>query len=265
MTKLSNDVFLLDIPIFEPKYDLSKNYIYSNDEGKQNLKEILLKTSDDYCMYCYSKVLVDNKLLAHLEHSIEKNKSDKLKDCNVNISIACMKCNLSFKRVGEKKRELKDCEIRLFENNCTCKSTCKKPCDAYEELKDIYLKKEGAQIILQPFGVVNKCTDNIYKLQYNLLEQEFIVSEEYEYTDYETNFINKHIIRFNLNDAEYRTKEVIKVWEDVIDYKQIPKKKRYNNLVADLFIDRLNSMNIETAVKMCENIIIYSSIKFEDV
>ena len=108
MIKLSDDVFLLDIPIFEPKYDLSKNYNYSSNKGKKNLKEILLKTSDDYCMYCYSKVLVDNKLSAHLEHSIEKNNSDKLKNCNVNISIACMKCNLSFKKVGEEKRKLKD-------------------------------------------------------------------------------------------------------------------------------------------------------------
>ncbi|MDB8792606.1 hypothetical protein PN290_02400 [Romboutsia sp. 1001216sp1] len=258
---MREDLFLLDIPIFEPKYDLNKNYIYSSEEGKQNLKKVLLETSDNYCMYCYSKVLVDNKLSAHLEHSIEKKKSDKLKDCNINIAISCMKCNLSFKRVGEKKRELKDCEVKEFESNCKCESTCNIPCKAYEDIKDIYMKKEEAKIILQPFGVTNKTTNNKYKLQYNLLEQEFIVSEKYKYNDYEKDFINNHIIRFNLNDSEYRTKEVIKVCEDVNDYKRIPKKKRYNNLVADLFIDRLNSMELEKAIKMCEQITIYSLVK----
>ena len=47
--------------------------------------------------------------------------------------------------------------------------------------------------------------------------------------------------------------------------KAMPRDPITSNLVADLFIDRLISMNIETAVKMCENIIIYSSINFEDV
>lgn len=255
------DLFLIDIPVFEPEYDLNTNYTYSNDKGKENLKDILLKTSDDYCMYCYSKVLVDNKLSAHLEHSIEKNNSDKLKDCNVNISLACMKCNLSFKKRGENKRQLSEVEIKNFENNCNCISTCERPCKEYEKLKEVYLQKETSQILLQPFGVTNKITGNKYKLQYNLLQQEFIVSENYNYTDYEKDFINKHIARFNLNDSQYRTREVIKVCEDVNDYKQIPKKKRYNNLVADLFIDRLNSMDIEKAIKLCEQIIIYSSIK----
>lgn len=264
MISLKEDLFLLDIPIFEPKYDLQKNYIYSNENGKKNLQEILLKTSDDYCMYCYTKVLLDNKLLGHLEHSIEKNNSNKLKDCNVNISIACMKCNLSFKRKGENKRKLTDSEIENFEKQCECNGTCLKPCEKYNELKELYLEKENAQMILQPFGVVNKNTKNKYKIQYNLLEQEFKASEEYNYNDYEIEFINKHINRFNLNDSEYRTREVIKVCEDVQQFKQIPKRKRYNNLIADLFIDRLNNIGVDKAIKLCEQIIIYSILNCKE-
>ena len=45
-------------------------------------------------------------------------------------------------------------------------------------------------MILQPFGVVNKNTKNKYKIQYNLLEQEFKASEEYNYNDNEREFIN---------------------------------------------------------------------------
>lgn len=259
---MSKDLFLLDIPIFEPKYDTDKNYTYSKEKGKQNLKELLLKTSDDYCMYCYSKVYVDNKLSAHLEHSIEKKNSDRLKDCNINISIACMKCNLSFKKAGEDKRALNKEEIELFEGKCKCNNkTCRLPCKEYEDLKEIYLKKETAQIILQPFGVVNKDTNNKYIIQYNLLEQEFIVSEDFQYSPKEKEFINKHIERFNLNDSQYRTREITKVCEDVVDFKGIPRKKRYNNLVADLFIDRLNSISITDAIKLCEQIIVYSELK----
>ena len=263
MIGLSDDLFLLDIPIFEPKYDLSKNYIYSKDKGKANLKEVLLETSDDYCMYCYSKVLVDNKLSAHLEHSIEKKNSIKLEDCNVNISISCMKCNLSFKKSGENKRALEYYEIKEFEDTCKCDKTCLVPCKEYEDIKEIYLEKESANIILQPFGVVNKETGNKYKIQYNLLDQEFIVSENSKYSEYEKCFIKKHISRFNLNDAEYRTREVIKVCEDVIDNERIPRKKRYNNLVADLFIDRLNSIKVEEAIKLCQLILIYSEVRYK--
>ncbi|MGL5692720.1 MAG: hypothetical protein ACRCXA_01490, partial [Peptostreptococcaceae bacterium] len=145
--------------------------------------------------------------------------------------------------------------------SCNCQGTCESPCEAYEDIKEIYLNKESAEIILQPFGVLNKITNNSYRIQYNLLEQEFIVSEGYEYNENEKRFISKHIIRFNLNDSEYRTKEVMKVCEDVTDYRCIPRKDRYNNLVAGLFIDRLNSIETEKAIKLCEQIIIYSSMK----
>ena len=94
-----------------------------------------------------------------------------------------------------------------------------------------------------------------------MLEQEFIASEQFQYSDKEIEFINKHIERFNLNDSQYRTREIIKVCEDVTYFKQIPRKKRYDNLVADLFIDKLNSISLNDAIKLCERIIVYSELK----
>lgn len=259
---MSEKFLLLDIPVFEPEYEIDKDYTYSKEKGKQNLKELLLKTSDDYCMYCYSKVYIDNKLVGHLEHSIEKKNSGILKNCNVNISIACIKCNLSFKKVGEDKRALEKEEIELFEKQCRCsEQTCLSPCEQYEDLKEKYLKKDTAEIILQPFGVINKATNNKYIIQYDLLEQKFIVSEQFQYSDKEIEFINKHIERFNLNDSQYRTREIIKVCEDVIYFQKLPRKKRYNNLVADLFIDKLNSISITDAIKLCEQIIVLSEMR----
>lgn len=264
MRNLSEDIFILEIPIFEPKYEEDKNYCYSNDDGKSNLKELLLKTSQGYCMYCYCKIIIDRKLSAHLEHSIEKENSDILKDCNINISITCPKCNLSFKKIGQKQRKLSDDEISVFEKNCSCKATCKEPCKSYSDIKDIYLKKENAEIILQPFGVVNRTTDNRYMIQYNLLEQKFIVCENISYNSEEISFIEKHINRFNLNDPEYRTREVYKVCEDVIYYKQIPRRNRYDNLMADLFIDKLNSLELEQAIALCNQIVILSTINHKN-
>ncbi len=53
-------------------------------------------------MYCYTRVRVDEKLYANLEHAIEKSNSDKLIECVPNIGLSCPVCNQTFKRIGEK-------------------------------------------------------------------------------------------------------------------------------------------------------------------
>lgn len=256
---MAKDLFLLDVPIFEVEFEKDKEYKYSTDIGTQNLNDVLNKASGGYCMYCYTKILVDNKLISHLEHSIEQVNSYILKDCHMNISITCPKCNLSYKKKDQKKRALDEEEIKVFEANCDCNHNCTTMCESYDELKDKYISKDCAQIILQPFGVINKITENRYLLQYDILNQSFIFSNKYDYNDYEKDFILKHIKRFNLNDSKCRTKEVIKVCEDVIYNKNIPRKKRYDNLIADLFIDRLNELDLDKAVKLCEHIIVISN------
>lgn len=248
---MPKDIFLLDIPNFEPQYNSDTIYSYEGD-GKENLKKVLIKASRGYCMYCYAKVLVDRKNFGHLEHSIEKVNCDKLVNCLANISITCSKCNLSFKKRGDNQRRLTVEEINNFEQSTKCSTKCLNSCEEYKKLRNIYIKKSEAEIILQPFGVKSEKTNKYYLIQYDILNQKFIPSILYEYTDEEKLFIERHINRFNLNDTKYRTKEFSKFIEDVVEYKAIPKKDRYCNLIVDLFIESLEGFSKEKVIKICE-------------
>lgn len=69
---------LLEMPVFQPHYKKWKKYGYTNLVEKNNLKDALEESTGGYCMYCYTRVRVDEKLYANLEHAIEKSNSDKL-------------------------------------------------------------------------------------------------------------------------------------------------------------------------------------------
>ncbi|MCB2297303.1 hypothetical protein [Clostridium tagluense] len=246
------------MPNFNPIYKGNTCYSYKNDNEKKNLKNVLTETSKGYCMYCYTKILVDGKNFGQLEHSIEKINSEELINCISNIAIACPKCNLSFKKKGQEKRNLSNEEIRIFEEDLECTNSCIEKCSKYDELRIIYSKKKSAQIILQPFGFKNNNTGNDYLIQYDLLNQRFIPSNKYPYTKQEKVFIVEHIKRFNLNDFKYRTKEISNFCEDVIEYRNIPKIQRYFNFIVDLFIEKLHGMSKEESIKICE--LIYTQI-----
>ena len=83
------------------------------------------------------------------------------------------------------------------------------------------------------------------------MNQEFVPSNSYKYTDQEKEFIIKHINRFNLNDSKYRTKEFLYFIEDVIEYNAIPKSNRYCNFVVDLFIEKTQNFSKEKIIKLC--------------
>lgn len=254
---MSSNILLLDIPNFEPKYKSDTLYGYTG-KGGENLKKLLTETSKGYCMYCYSRILVDRKNFGSLEHSIEKINCNKLVNCSVNISIACSKCNLSFKKQGEKHRKLSEEEIKEFERLAECSADCINKCSKYDDLRKSYAKKLGGEIILQPFGVKGKDGKKDLSIQYDVLNQKFIPSTIYQYDKEERQFIERHINRFNLNDSKYRTKEFVAFIEDVIEYKFIPKKNRYCNLVVELFIEKLEKMPFEKALKLCE--IVYGQL-----
>lgn len=251
------DIFMLDIPNFVPKYKNDTLYSYEG-KGREKLKEVLTEASKGHCMYCYTKIVVDRKNFGVLEHSVEKYNCDKLKNCPSNISIACHVCNGSFKRKGEKMRALTETEVKDFEIFAQCGVTCIESCSKYNEVRRAYTEKEEGQIILQPFGIKNGVTKREYLIQYDLLNQKFIPSKGYPYNEEEKKFIQKHINRFNLNDSKYRTKEFVKFLEDAIEYKVIPKSNRYNNLVVDLFIEKIQGFSKEKSIKICE--IIYTQI-----
>lgn len=254
-------MFLLDIPNFIPKYKEHESYGYKG-KGGENLKNILIKASKGYCMYCYAKILIDRKNFGQLEHSIEKFNCNKLVNCPANISITCSKCNGSFKKKSEKIRKLTRVEIDNFEAFSECNITCIDACNGYSDLRNIYTKKKEGEMILQPFGIKNNDTQNVYLIQYDILNQKFVPSNTYNYQDKEKEFIIKHINRFNLNDPKYRTKEFLYFIEDAIEYNAIPKKNRYCNLVVDLFIERMQTLPKEKAIKICN--LIYTQLTVKD-
>ncbi|NFI94850.1 hypothetical protein FC961_10675 [Clostridium botulinum] len=254
---MSDNIFVLDIPNFSPQYENDVYYSYKG-KGGENLKELLTKTSQGYCMYCYSRILVDRKNYGELEHSIEKVNSEKLVNCASNISIACLKCNRSFKKKGDTKRRITKKQKVSFEKSLNCSSSCTTTCNKYLRLREIIQQNDEGKIIFQPFGTKNVNTDREYLIQYDILNQKFIPSMDLDYNEEEKEFIAKHINRFNLNDTAYRTKEFINFCKDVFEYKTIPKKRRYSNLIVDLFIDKLQGFSLEESIKVCT--IIYNQI-----
>ena len=73
------DYLMIEMPPVRPQYKKWKKYGYSKAKEKINLLGVLEKSSEGYCMYCYSRVRVDRKLSENLEHAIEKRNSKKFK------------------------------------------------------------------------------------------------------------------------------------------------------------------------------------------
>ncbi len=238
---------ILTIPPFIPKYDSNRKYGYKGKKGK-DLEKLLYETSHGYCMYCYSKIDIDSKRIGHLEHSIEKKHITKLKECTPNIGLACPKCNLSFKKIGDNIDIFTNLQKEKFQKHICNQEKCNNECKEYRELKKTYLKKRN--IILQPLGLeINK---KQYLIQYNLLKLEFEPSSEIDYSEEEKIFIKNHIDKFNLNDSEYRTKELLKFCEDIINGDVYLRRKKYNNYIVDIFMDKIEEMDKSKRLKLCE-------------
>ncbi|MBU3154995.1 hypothetical protein [Clostridium estertheticum] len=238
---------ILDIPSFVPNYDRNMSYGYKGLNGA-NLLDLLYSTTGGYCMYCYSRIEIDSKRFGHLEHSIEKRHSSiRLLECVPNIGLACPKCNLSFKKVGDKVELFTKKQIESYEQVVCTQEKCTKECSSYKRIKRIYLKKR--KIILQPMGVITR--KHIYRIQYNLLKLSFEPSIAVPYIDEEKEFINQHIAKFNLNDSKYRTRELLKFCEDMINGDRYLRNGKYNNYIVDLFMDKLKNLDEKARVKLC--------------
>lgn len=242
-------ILRIKLGAFSPNYDTTKSYGYSGIKG-DNLKELLYSTSNGYCMYCFSKVNVDSKRLGHLEHSIEKRHNDKLIECVPNISLACPKCNLSFKKVGDKGDIFTSKQLTKFVSGDCTGEKCTKECPQYLILKRHYLKKRN--IILQPSGV--KRNNKEYLIQYNLLTLEFEPDSDINYSDDEKKYILSHIERFNLNDSVYRTRELLNFCKDVINGDTYLRKGKYSNFIVDLFMKEIEGLSNDERLKLCRTI-----------
>ena len=261
------DFFILEMPAFKPKYKKWKRYGYTNAVEKSNLKNVLEASTEGYCMYCFSRIRVDQKLYANLEHAIEKRNSNKLIECVPNIGLSCTVCNQTFKRIGERKRKLPVEMIESYERSSKCsvenRKQCTVACKALRELQKSYSHLSGAEIILQPMGMNGEDSHEELVLQYNVLKMIFEPAKDrHTYSDKELRFIDAHINRFRLNDSQYCTRQLYDFVQNVIDsHGKIPTYE-YNNLIVKLFCEKLSGKQREEILKICESIflIIFSKI-----
>ena len=264
------DFLLIQIPQFQPEYHSDENYGYQNKNEKNNLIAALEKSTNGYCMYCFTRIRVDRKLYANLEHAIEKSQSQNLVECIPDIGIACLTCNQSWKRFGEKKRILPKDVIAYFEQQSECSSNkrkqCRTPCTAFRKLQEIYSSQNDAEILLQPMGMKGRDTGQDLRLQYNILTMEFEPAiSQYVYSDQELHFIDIHIKRFHLNDPKYRTRELYDFVKLVIDQRgQIPVYEN-NNLIVELFRKKLSARTPREILKICENIYRITFLKMQGI
>lgn len=249
---------IIEIPHFIPKYE--NNIVYGYDKrGKQreNLKELLLRTSNSYCMYCYRSVYVDKIDFSQIEHAIEKGKENsKLRNCVPNLGLSCPLCNMSLKRRHEKTRlefvkKRKEYDI-LQKHNCK-PSHCKKACDDYLNLVNAYHECEYGALILNPGVTVFRDSKKEAVLQYDIFRGEFQPSYKVAYSAEEYRFIENHIAQFDLNDPDRRSDAFYNYSNDVVDGKiNCRIKGHYNNYIVDLFIDKVKNLTDEQVINICK-------------
>lgn len=255
------DFFILELPVLKPQYKKWKKYGYKNSTEKNNLKDALEESTGGFCMYCYTRIRVDNKLYANLEHAIEKNNSDKLIECVPNIGLSCSVCNQTFKRFGEKRRKIERNKIHRFEKSSRCSVTyrkqCTTACKALRELQKGYSSTPGAEIILQPMGIRGSDSKEMLTLQYNVMKMEFEPAENrHTYSDRELGFMKAHINRFHLNDPEFRSRQLFDFVRNVIDNNGKMPVYEYNNLIVKLFCQKLTGKSQEDILKICKKIFV---------
>lgn len=264
------DFLLLELPAFMPEYKKWKRYGYANVEERSNLKTVLEESTEGYCMYCFSRIRVDKKLYANLEHAIEKGNSDKLVECIPNIGLSCTLCNQTFKRIGERKRKLPVEIISQYEKSSKCsvenRKQCTVACKALRELQKSYNDLPDAEILLQPMGIKGKDTREELALQYNVLNMKFEpAKDKHTYSDNELSFINAHINRFRLNDPKYRTRQLYDFVQNVIDSNGKIPTYEYNNLIVKLFREKLSAKSQKEILKICESIFIIMFPKMQEI
>lgn len=244
------DFFLLDIPVFIPKYENDKKYGWT--KYKDELWDLLKDTTGGYCMYCYDRIWINQKKRGQIEHGIEKNNSmERLQDCVPNMGISCENCNQKYKKRKEQKRRLSQRQICEFEKKECVSFDCKEMCISFQKLRRAYIKK--GRIIIQPFETRLKENGNVLRIQYDLLECKYIPMRSYDYTEQELDVIKKHIELFALNSPERRNYEITKYCKNVMDNKSLMLGIEYNNLIVDLLRDKLCGLGgLKEAIKVCE-------------
>lgn len=129
------------------------------------------------------------------------------------------------------------------------------PCRALRDLQKSYSEMPEAEIILQPMGVSGKETGEALELRYDVVKMEFQPNTGYHaYSAEEIQFINRHIQRFRLNDPQYRTCQLMDYIKNMIDYGGVLPEYEYNNMVVELFAEKLKEKTEKERVDICSRI-----------
>lgn len=261
-----DSILLWEMPSFRPQYKRWEKYGYRKAKEKKNLQKVLEKSSEGFCMYCYSRIRVDGKLYANLEHAIEKSNSEKLIECIPNIGLTCSNCNQILKKAGERKRRIPSEAVAEYESKSRCsveeRKQCTVPCKALRNLQKRYHALPEGKIILQPMGVTGEESGERLALQYDVLKMEFQPASHYHtYSSEDMDFIESHIKRFHLNDPLYRSHQLYDFIRNVIDSGGKLPQYEYNNWTVSQFCRLVSDKTPDEILKICKAIFCISFSK----
>ena len=104
-------------------------------------------------------------------------------------------------------------------------------------------------------GIKGKQSGNPLAIQYDVLKMEFQPNiRQFAYSDDELMFIEKHILRFHLNDPEFRTRQLTDYIRNMIDNGGNVQQYEYNNMIVQLFVDKIKDKTVEEKVDICSKI-----------
>ena len=212
------DYLTIEMPKFRPNYRRWKRYGWKRPKERENSKEVLLEAGRGYCMYCYTRIQVAGKYMGDLEHAIERRNSVLLEECIPNIGIACPVCNESFKRIGEKKRRLDREQIYAFCERARCSETVRKQCTV-------------------PCKALKMLQTDYYQKE-------------------DSHIILQPMGAKGRKSRQYCTGQLMAFVRQVVDQQGKVPKYEYNNLVVELFAEKLSGKTEEEVLKICQAIYI---------
>jgi len=242
----------LIIPIhYDPEH--TKNY-YSG-YNTPFLREKLLESSNDYCMYTYHRIAFllgeEKRHNCQLDHSVEKStyKGHNLNPLHCKFNIACVGIhfNLSFKK------KFKD--IDDFKNDFTCDSSydCKCICNELQEKFNDYSEKNN--IILMP--------NSKYPFKDSLIFNLRTLKFEVKLTFPKLELLENHIIEMELNGNNLIRKSILKfcgkytkIEDPLYDVKfELSEPDNFRSLILENFFKYLSTKNNSEIKSICSVIL----------
>ena len=129
------------------------------------------------------------------------------------------------------------------------------PCMALKKLQKQYNTLEEGKIILQPMGTTGNDSKENLTVQYDVISMEFQPADSfYKYSHEEREIITTHIKRFKLNDPKFRTRQLYDFIKNIVDNNGKIPQYEYNNIIIELFCEKLKNKTSAEILKICEGI-----------